>query len=242
MRFYPRVAAAAAGFLAASAYGTALALLRRDPSEVPVEVARMVARLMTGPLGFEVKVENERLLYAHQPCVYLCNHQSMYDVPVLGHLYPDRTIVVGKQELRWIPFFGWLFRRTGNVWINRADTESAVHRLRDAERAIRERNVSVWIFPEGTRGREPGRLLPFKKGAFHMAVNAGVPLVPVVVSPIAPIFDGRRRHIQRGTVRVRVLDAVSTEGVGEDDIEELIALVRGRMQATLTELARETPG
>jgi 1-acyl-sn-glycerol-3-phosphate acyltransferase len=235
--FYLRMAGTILGFIAASVYGVAIAVLRRDKSRVARDYARMMVRLMRPPLGLRTEVLGREHLTAHRPCVYVSNHQSMYDVPVLAELYPEGTVVVGKRELKWIPFFGWLYAVTGNILIDRADNPSAVGRLREAEEAIGRRGVSVWIFPEGTRATEPGRLLPFKKGAFYMAVAARVPIVPIVAEPIARFFDAGRRHLRPGTVQVRVLDPIETTGLTEADVPALIARTRDRMQSALTAMA-----
>lgn len=236
--FYLRTTLALLGFLLASLYGVAIAVLRRDRSLVAHDYARMLARLMRPPLGLRVRVEGREKLLACRPCIYIANHQSAYDVPVLAELYPPETVVIGKQEIRSIPLFGWLFEVTGNVLIDRSHNSSAVGRLRAAEEAVLSRRVSVWIFPEGTRGTVPGELLPFKKGAFYMAVATGAPLVPVVTSPIQPLFDVKRRVARPGTVRVRILEPIPTRGLTDADVPALLATAHARMQAALEELSR----
>src|SRR5690606_14985900 len=96
------------------------------------------------------------------------------------------TVIIAKKEVRRYPVLGWLYAVTGNALIDRSNTRSAIRTLRRLERRMLRQGISVWIFPEGTWGREPGRLLPFKQGAFRMAISTGVPLVPVVVSPLSP--------------------------------------------------------
>jgi 1-acyl-sn-glycerol-3-phosphate acyltransferase len=155
---------------------------------------------------------------------------------VLATLYPENTVVVGKKELSRIPFFGWVFRVTGNILIDRKDNPSAVGRLKEVEDAIRARGVSVWIFPEGTRGKVPGTLLPFKKGAFHMAAATGVPIVPIVVEPLQPYFDARRRHLRSAVLEVRVLKPVTPASADEAGVAALLETVHGRMQAALSEM------
>jgi len=235
--FYLRVGAALVGFFLASIYGVTIALLRREKRLVAHDYARMLVRMMRPPLGLQVRVEHRERLEAQRPCVYISNHQSVYDVPILAELYPPDTVVIGKKELRSIPLFGYVYTVTGNLLIDRKNNPSAVGRLREAEEAILTRGVSVWIFPEGTRGPVPGELLPFKKGAFYMAVAAGVPLVPVVVSPIRPLFDVARRVARPGTVRVRVLEPIPTRGLSEADVPALLEDARARMQAALSDLA-----
>lgn len=236
--FYLRFFLALFGFAAAGAYGVAIALVRRDRSRVAHDYARALHRLMAPAVGIELRVLGEDRLSAHQPCIYVANHQSIWDVLVLAPLYPPDTVVIAKQEIRRVPFFGWLYEVTGNVYIDRSNRENAVGELKSAERAIRERGKSVWIMPEGTRGTEPGVLLPFKKGPFRMAVATGAPLLPVVVQPLRDVFDMRRRKIRPGTVEIRVLEPIPTGGMGEAQVSWLMQTTRARMQEELSAMAR----
>lgn len=237
--FYIRLTLALLAFVAASVYGVVVAIVRRDKSRVAVDYAHLLARLQQPPLGIRVRVHGGENLHAHRPCIFICNHQSVLDVPILAQVFAPGSVVIAKKELKKIPFFGWLYVVTGNILIDRADNRSAVGRLKEVEEAILRRKVAVWIFPEGTRGREPGRLLPFKKGAFHMAVATGAPLVPVVVSPLAPSLDIPRRRLRPTTVDVRVLDPIPTAGLREEDVIPLMHRARGRMAAALAEMAAD---
>jgi 1-acyl-sn-glycerol-3-phosphate acyltransferase len=234
--YHVRVAGTLVGFATASLYGIALALLRRDRSRVPRDYARAIRRLTLPLLGVRVEVQSEENLRRSRPCVYLVNHQSSLDVPVLSGIFPENTVLIAKQELRRLPLFGWLYAATGNLLIDRSDNPGAVQRLQEAEHAIRDRGVSVWMFPEGTRGREPGKLLPFKKGAFYLAVAAGVPLVPIVVSPLRPLFDASARHLTSGTVRVRILEPIPTAHLNDEGIPALLELAHSRMSEALGQL------
>jgi 1-acyl-sn-glycerol-3-phosphate acyltransferase len=227
------------GFVLAGGYGVGIAVARRDRSRVAVDYARMLARLTLPPLGARLRVEGAGKLTASQPCVYVANHQSTLDVALLAAIYPQNTVVVAKQEIRKIPLFGWIYEKTGNLLIDRSDRSRSVRQLQDIAGEVRTRGVSVWIFPEGTRGRVPGRLLPLKKGAFQLALAAGVPLVPVVVQPLKPVLDVWRRRLNPGTVRVRVLDPIPTAGLGEAELPQLIETTWTRMAEALDELGRE---
>lgn len=235
--FYLRVALSILGFLAASVYGVAIAVFRRNKDFVAHDYAQMMVKLMRPPLGLKTRIVGKENLTKAQPCIYVANHQSAYDVPVLAELYPAGTVVIGKKELAHIPFFGWIYRITGNIMIDRKDNERAVGRLREAEEAIKTRGVSVWIFPEGTRGNVPGELLPFKKGAFYMAIATGVPLVPVVAAPLRPFFSLENRHLRSGTVEVRVLEPIPTEGLTDKDLPALIETTRDVMSVALSGMA-----
>jgi 1-acyl-sn-glycerol-3-phosphate acyltransferase len=231
--FYPRVLAALLGFVAASLWGLALALVRRDRRDVAADYARVLARLMLRPLGMRLVIRNEAGLYAARPCVFICNHQSALDVPILAACFRTGSVIIAKREVGSIPFFGWIYRATGNLLIDRSDTEQAVGRLKVAEEAVRARKAAVWIFPEGTRGPGNGLLLPFKKGGFRTAVHTGAPLVPVVISPLKPSFDLGARRLERAGVIVTILDSIPTEGTGEDGIIPLMERAHERMEAVL---------
>lgn len=237
--FYLRIAAALVAFVAASIYGVAIALLRRDKIAVASDYAHLMVKWMRPALALRVEVHGEEILRATRPCVIVANHQSILDVAVLGGIYAPGAVVIAKKELRSIPFFGWLYAVTGNLLIDRADTHQSVGRLKEAEEAIREREVAIWIFPEGTRGAGAGELLPFKKGGFQMAIATGVPLVPVIVSPLKPQSDLTARRLQENHVEVRVLEPIPTAGMTEADLLPLIDEVRGGMAAELARMAAE---
>jgi 1-acyl-sn-glycerol-3-phosphate acyltransferase len=236
--FYLRLTLGVLAFIAASAYGIGIAVLRRDRSRVAHDFARVLSRLMRRALALRVVVRGEENLYAQRPCIYISNHQSVFDVPILAGIYPPETVVIAKREIRKIPLFGWLYEVTGNVLIDRADRQQSVGRMKEAEEAIMERGASVWIFPEGTRGKNPGELLPFKKGAFYMAIASGAPLVPIVVSPLRELFDMKNRRIRSGTAEIRVLDPAPAKGLTEADVLPLMEIVHGRMQTALQEMMR----
>ncbi len=233
------MAAAIAAFVVASLYGVAIAVFRRDRSRVAHDYGQKIGHWIPPLLNIRVHVTHAERLEAHRPCIFIGNHQSLLDVPVLARCYAPGSVVIGKKQLTYIPFFGWLYRVTGNLLIDRADNRQAVGRLMVAEEAIRERRVAVWIFPEGTRCRVPGRMYPFKKGGFYMAVHTGAPLVPVVTSPIRPTSDLRKLRLRPNDVEVRVLEPIPTAGLGPDDVPALMDEARRRMAAALDEMSVE---
>ena len=237
--FYLRLLAAAAGFTAASLYGVGIALLRRDRSRVAYDYGRKVGAWVAPPLGFKVRVTNPERLDDVRPCIFIANHQSMLDVPVMAAVFRPDSVIIAKKEVVNVPFFGWLYDATGNIRIDRKDTRSAIGGLKEAEAAIVARKVAVWIFPEGTRGKAPGELLPFKKGAFQMALHTGAPLVPVVSAPLKPRSDIVARRLAPNEVEIRVLEPISVEGLGENDLPALMAEARRRMSAALLEMCAE---
>ncbi len=237
--FYLRMFAALLVFVAASAYGVAIALIRRDRSCVAPDYAHLMARWMLPIFRQTVTVSGAEHLAAHRPCVIIANHQSLLDVPVLAGCFTPGSVVIAKKEIRSVPFFGWLYAVTGNLLIDRGNTAQSVGMLRAAEAAILERRVAVWIFPEGTRSKVPGELLPFKKGGFRMAVATGAPLVPVVTSPLKPWSDLVRRRLDPNRIEVRILEPIPTAGLGEQDVTALMHEAQRRMGAALAEMAAD---
>jgi 1-acyl-sn-glycerol-3-phosphate acyltransferase len=193
------------------------------------------SQLMTAILGWTVDVENRERLVASRPAVIVGNHQSNLDVVVWPAFFPDSTVVVGKKQIGMIPVFGWLFRETGNILIDRDNSIKARASIEEAAVRIRRERLRVWMAPEGHRN-QGFEMLPFKKGAFHLAIAAQVPIVPFVDGPLAPVLDAPRLMVRPGTITVRVLEPVSTEGLGEGDVDALSARVRSAMDAVRKEL------
>ena len=237
--FYLRLFAALLAFVAASTYGVAIALVRRDRSRVAHDYARLLWRWLSPILAQRVTVRGAEHLEAHRPCIFIANHQSLLDVPILARCFRPGSVVIAKKEIRSVPFFGWVYTASGNLLIDRGNTSQAVEMLREVEAVIRERRVAVWIFPEGTRSSVPGELLPFKKGAFRMAVATGAPLIPVVTSPLTPWSDLARRRLEPNRIEVRILEPIPTAGLGDEDVAPLMHEARRRMGAALAEMAEE---
>lgn len=183
-------------------------------------------------LGIRVELEGAEHLSPGRPCIYVANHQHAMDVPIIGSFCPERLVIIGKKELKWIPFFGIVFAAAGNVMIDRQNRSRAVAGLGETLRALKQKGASIFLFPEGTRNRGSG-LLPFKKGAFYMAVEAQVPVIPIVLAPIHGLVDMKRRRVRPGPVRVRVLPPIETAGLAARDVEPLLQSTREKMLEAL---------
>lgn len=190
-----------------------------------------VVRLM----GWRIEVSNRERLDDARPCVFVANHQSFLDVVTFGSIFPRRTVSAGKREIGRIPIFGWFYRLSGNLVIDRGNPRDARDSLEEAARTIREESVSVWFMPEGHRNVGP-ELLPFKTGAFRLALAARVPIVPIVAEPLGVIADTERRLARPGVLRVSILEPVPTDTPEPRTVSELAATVRSRMQDELDRL------
>ncbi|MCW4628826.1 1-acylglycerol-3-phosphate O-acyltransferase [Marinomonas rhodophyticola] len=168
--------------------------------------------------------------------VYVANHQNNFDLFTLAVVVPKGVVTVGKTSLRWIPFFGILYWASGNFLINRENRRQAIATIDQIVSSMTKTGLSIWMFPEGTRSRGRG-WLPFKRGAFHAAVQAGVPIVPVVCSSTHGQVHLNRWH--NGKVLVEMLPPIDTSGLQETDVVGLMKQCEQQMQATQQRLDRE---
>jgi 1-acyl-sn-glycerol-3-phosphate acyltransferase len=189
-------------------------------------------------LGIKIDVKNFERLDANQPCVYVGNHQSNMDMLIQAKCFRPRTVCIGKKELIWIPFFGALFYLTGHILLDRKNHEKALAGLNEAKDVLVRRKISIYMFPEGTRNKTPEKLLPFKKGAFHLAIAAQVPILPVVCCPVKPLINIQARKITPGIARIEVLEPIPTIGLTNSDVDALVATAYERMQKAYEELSR----
>jgi 1-acyl-sn-glycerol-3-phosphate acyltransferase len=180
--------------------------------------------------GIRIAVSGRENIQAG-PAVYVMNHQSSLDGIPLGMLRIPRVVIIGKKEVAYIPFIGWAFWLAGNVLINRADGRKAKGQLDAGIHAMQKRKVSIAIFPEGSRNRDQVGFLPFKKGGFLMAIDAQVPVVPVVIESFSHVYDKQARKMQNGVVRVNVLPAIATTGLVHKDAQALVNKTQALMQA-----------
>ena len=157
------------------------------------------------------------------PYVVVSNHQSLADIPVISRL-PWEMKWVGKAELFRLPVMGWLMRLADDIPVDRTDAASRASVLLRAEQKLRH-GVSVMFFPEGTRSRD-GRLKRFYDGAFLLAVQAGVPVLPLAVDGTMDALPKHGWQFSRADVRLDVLPPISTEGLTEADVPELRDRVR----------------
>ncbi len=185
--FVARSLAAYLCLIISSFYGVAASLVLRAVGLNQLSqwaVARSFKYLMAWSTGVTFEIEDpEGHLDKVRPAVFIGNHQSELDVLMLGCMFPKYCSVTAKASLKKMPFLGWFMALSGSIFIDRANSKDAREAMRGAADEIRDKRQSVYMFPEGTRSytKEP-MMLPFKKGAFHLAVQAQVPIVPVVAA------------------------------------------------------------
>lgn len=187
-------------------------------------------------IGIKPKLVNTHNFPTDRPFIVAANHQSNWDLFVTGYSVPPRTVSLGKKTLKWIPFFGQLYWLAGNVLVDRGNTTKAMEALDITKKALTEKNTNIWFFVEGTRNHGKN-MLPFKKGAFVTAINAGVPIVPVVTSPYLKGFSLNNKT--NGQAIVEVLPPIETKDLTKDDLEELMLNCRLDMMETLGRLEEQ---
>jgi len=180
-----------------------------------------------GLLGIHIDAEGEHH-FNNGPAILIGNHQTMLDILYLGRIFPRKASIMAKKELQWMPFLGQYLTASGAVFLNRSNNKDAVSALAAAGQQLKDRGISLWMFPEGTRhsARETG-MLPFKKGAFHLAIQAGVPIIPVVCQNYWHLYH--KGVLNSGKLKIVVLEPVPTTGLTTADVPELITRVRNAM-------------
>ncbi|CAA0116737.1 putative phosphatase [Halioglobus japonicus] len=193
----------------------------------------LFADTATALIGMDIKVRGEEHLWSHRPAVFVFNHQSKADVVIAAKLLRRDIAGVGKQEIKKeTPILGMVMELGGVVFIDRADGKSAINAMKPLVDAMRKEGKSVVIAPEGTRSVSP-KLAPFKKGAFHLALQAGVPIVPIVIHNAGDVAPKGDFVFRPATVQVEVLPPVDTSDWHVESIEEHVRDVRNMFARAL---------
>ncbi|MET2900461.1 1-acylglycerol-3-phosphate O-acyltransferase [Vibrio rotiferianus] len=190
---------------------------------------------MSRVFGIKLELRLPDDAYSRGQHVYIANHQNNWDLFTVSSAVTPKVVTVGKKSLAWMPLFGQLYWLTGNILIDRANRSKAKGTIDQVVDSIKNSDVSIWMFPEGTRSRGRG-LLPFKTGAFHAAIGAEVPIIPIVCSSTDHIKLNRWNN---GHVIIEMLPPVSSEGYGKESVRELANSCREQMKEKLEALDEE---
>jgi 1-acyl-sn-glycerol-3-phosphate acyltransferase len=171
-----------------------------------------------------------------RPYVVVSNHESFVDILLISHL-PTEMKWLSKVEILRIPLVGWMMKLARDIPLERGDAKSIVKAMKAARERL-DSNVSVMIFPEGTRSRS-GEMGEFKTGAFRHAIDAQVPILPLAVYGAREALRSHDWRLGYARAEVRVLEPVSTDGLTNNDIPELMARVRSMIVAARGDLQRE---
>jgi 1-acyl-sn-glycerol-3-phosphate acyltransferase len=209
-----------------------LLAVTRSPGFVMRVIAPRWGRWLCGVSGIHLEVDGREHLAG--PAVIVANHQSLLEAFIVPAVVTAKTRMLGKKELGRIPFFGWAFRATGQILIDRADSPGARAAI-DASLANLPAGVSLFVCPEGTRSQD-GSLLPFKKGAFHIAIQLRRPVVPMTLDGAHQVLPKHAWFPRPGTVRVRISPPIDTSGWTAENIDQHVDEVRSVIAHNLEQL------
>ncbi len=192
------------------------------------KIARLWAHIYLCVAGVQVSVSGTQRLTS-PPYIFMSNHQSALDIHVLLAHLPFSFKVIAKRSLFLIPFLGWAIKRAGYVSLDRENPRKALKAMDEAAHKI-QNGTNILVFPEGTRSVD-GKLLPFKKGAFSLALKAGVPIVPVGIcgtSALQP--EGYQVPVKGGTVSIQLGEPIAIQGRGVSYKDDVAHTVRARIE------------
>lgn len=217
----------------------ALVLITKNENFIYSPV-RLFIRAGLAMVGVRVEVTGVERLDPNQTYIFTPNHQSLIEVPLFVAYLGRNPAYLGKKEVFKYPIFGCGIRLIGAVPVDRSNSLAAVESAKLATENLR-RGKSYVVYPEGTRSRD-GHLLPFKKGAFMMAIDAGVPIVPVTVSGATRIMPKAKVLVFPSTVRLTIHEPISTAGYSKENVVELMKRTRAKIFSALDEAEADLNG
>jgi len=188
------------------------------------KVGRIWAKYILALSNIRVTVKGLSNLRPGRSYIYMANHMSNFDIPVLQAFLPVQFRWLAKAELYKIPVFGYAMKRAGYISIDRFDRKSAIESLNKAVKIIRN-GISVVIFPEGTRSRTHN-IQPFKKGGFILAVDSGVPIIPIIIHGTERIMPKKQMLIKPGNVTLEIAKPIHSSDYTRETKDDLMDNVR----------------
>lgn len=209
-----------------------LSILRKDSGSVIfVRCTRTYLKIMLRLCGIRVVYKNREILSRYSAYVLVSNHSSLLDVLAAGLAVPDNFKGLAKKEISRIPFLRLYFNLVA-VYVDRSDAESRARSLERCTQVLRSGHPLL-IFPEGTRNRTNSVLLPFRDGAFKMAIRAQCPVIPFLLPDNRFLMPMRNPLLRKGTLRIHYLDPISTHDLTLEDVSYLREKVRAFMEENL---------
>jgi 1-acyl-sn-glycerol-3-phosphate acyltransferase len=184
--------------------------------------ARAWSRLILWTTGVRVRVDGLARLDPARSYVFAANHQSIYDIPIVFASLPFQVRIISKSSLGKIPFMGWHLQRTGHVLVDRSKAGAGT--VKKMARLV-AKGHSLIVFPEGTRSTD-GAVAPFKRGSFVIALEAGLPIVPLSIVGSRHVMKKGELMVCPGTVSLVVHDPIETARASRDSARDLAASVR----------------
>ncbi|KAM7498876.1 hypothetical protein LguiA_023290 [Lonicera macranthoides] len=182
----------------------------------------VTGRLLMWILGNPIKIEGPE--YSKERAIYISNHASPLDIFLLMWLTPTGTVGIAKKEVVWYPLFGQLYVLANHLRIDRSNRITAIESMNKVACAIVKNNLSLMIFPEGTRSKS-GQLLPFKKGFVHVALKSRLPIVPIVLSGTHLAWRKNSLRVRPTPLGVKYLPPIRTDEWTVENIDDYIRMV-----------------
>ena len=192
-------------------------------------IGRRWAKILLSLSGVKIEIVGTENIIAGKPHILMANHQSDFDILICMAGIPVDFIWTAKKELFRIPVFGKAMRASGFIEIDRQDREKAIQSLAQAAAKL-QTGISVATFPEGTRSRD-GQLLPFKQGMFYLAIQTGIPIVPVTIIGSGKIMSKKSLHVNRGGIIMAIDKPIDVSGYTIETRSALMEKVRDIMAA-----------
>ncbi len=203
-------------------------------SRINSAIMRIWSRILLWAGGVKVQVEGKENVRPGESYIVVANHQSHMDIPVAVVALPFPVRIVSKKELFKIPVFGWGMRAAGIIEIDRFNRKQAIETLKRTGEIARRHHLSILVFPEGTRSPD-GKIHSFKKGPFVMAINTGIPVLPISISGTRNILPKKKLRIRSGRVKVKIHSPIPTADLQMDDRHNLLEETHKQVMKGFTE-------
>ncbi|XP_022357594.1 1-acyl-sn-glycerol-3-phosphate acyltransferase beta isoform X1 [Enhydra lutris kenyoni] len=237
-RFYAKITLYCALCVSASTVAAVVCLLRHHGRTVEnMRIIKWFVVKFKYVFGLRFEIKGLQKLEVDHPCVIISNHQSILDMMGLMEALPERCVQIAKRELIFLGPVGLIMYLGGIFFINRQHSRTAMTVMADVGEHMVRDNLKVWIYPEGTRN-DNGDLLPFKKGAFYLAIQTQVPIIPVIYSSFSSFYNPKTKLFTSGTIKVEVLDAVPTRGLTVADVPKLMDACHRAMRTTFLRVSK----
>jgi len=204
--------------------------------KVTRKIGRFCLGLLANVLGLKYEMKGAKNIEKNRSYVIISNHQHAIDLMAMMQVYDhlNNLVVVAKHGLKWLGPFGLALQFIGTVFVRKGHLKESLPILNNLTQTAKAEGTSVYLFPEGSRHlaqEDKNAMLPFKKGAFHVAIAGGYPILPVVISEYN-FIDPKNKKFESAKVTLETLEPIETTGLRKEDINELIEKVRSNMIAT----------
>ncbi|KAL0399229.1 UNVERIFIED_CONTAM: 1-acyl-sn-glycerol-3-phosphate acyltransferase [Sesamum radiatum] len=198
----------------------------------------VTGKMLMWILGNPITIQGAE--YSNERAIYISNHASPIDIFLIMWLTPTGTVGIAKKEIIFYPLFGQLYVLANHLRIDRSNPKAAIESMKEAADAVVKNNLSLIIFPEGTRSKN-GRLLPFKKGFVHLALQTRRPIVPIILTGTHRAWRKGSLHVRPAPLTVRYLPPIRTDDWTPDKVEDYVKLVHDVYAKNLPHSQSPTP-